>query len=368
MPTAAKPRRPLDQPDDAFLGSDEPLSRMSFGDHLDELRKRLIAALLGAAVGVLLCFYFAGDIIAFLVQPYRIALLAAGFNDQFLTLGPAELIITYLGVALKAGLVLSSPWVIYQIWKFIGAGLYARERKIVYKYIGPSVLMFFLGVAFFYFIALPVTLSYFSKFPRGTNHGTPQPTWIEKMLMGIKPIAPTTRPAPATQSATAAATEPDPGLHIPMLAADPTHFSGNDLTLWYNVTDQKLRVHVGDSTLNVQTQEADALFNQIPRLDDYLSFVTLMALIFGAMFELPMVVMVVAQLGLVTVPTLRKYRKVAYFGSSIAAMIAAPSPDLLTMMTIMLPLIGLYEFGLILARIVVGKQAAADAEMDADES
>jgi sec-independent protein translocase protein TatC len=87
------------------------------------------------------------------------------------------------------------------------------------------------------------------------------------------------------------------------------------------------------------------------RADDYLSFVAFTALIFGIAFEMPMVILILAQIDLVQTQTFRNIRKYAYFGILIAAVIAAPSGDLMTLGFLFIPLVVLYEVGIIAAAI-----------------
>src|SRR5262245_21268445 len=138
--------------------SDDPEDsqvRMTFGEHLEELRKRVIYSFLGSIFGIVVCFIYIKEIVQFIVTPYRVALLAHHLPDLFTYSTPAEPVITYLGLAFKCGLMISSPWIIYQLWCFVAAGLYPRERRIVYRYIAPTALHFLLGVSFLYFIVLP---------------------------------------------------------------------------------------------------------------------------------------------------------------------------------------------------------------------
>src|SRR5215469_4561245 len=110
-------------PDD----TEESQVRMGFGEHLEELRKRLILALLGSVGFIGVCLYYMYDIVGLLLRPYRLALMAHGYPPYLGYAKPAELVITFLGIGVKAGLVVASPWIIYQLWLFVGAGLYKRE-------------------------------------------------------------------------------------------------------------------------------------------------------------------------------------------------------------------------------------------------
>src|SRR4051812_13130433 len=144
--------------------AEESQSRMSFGEHLEELRKRIIRAMLGSVLAVGGCVYYCKEIVLIAVQPYRWAMRTAGYPAFLTAAKPTEVVMENLTLGVQAGLILSSPWIIYHIWSFVAAGLYQKERKVVYRYVAPSAILFLLGVGFFYFIVLPLTLRFFVTF------------------------------------------------------------------------------------------------------------------------------------------------------------------------------------------------------------
>jgi sec-independent protein translocase protein TatC len=331
------------------------LPTMSFGDHLTELRKRLILALLGSAIGISLCLYYDVNIIEFLYQPYLIALKWAGYPPHLQYFKALGSIIVYFTTALKAGLVVSSPWIIYQFWRFVASGLYPRERKLVYKYIGPSAVLFLLGVAFFFFLILPFLLKFIMEFNQQVQVPPLRPTWWETFLYPGKLM-----PHP---SAIAAAAKP---LIIPVLRHDPTHFKAGVATLWFNATDGQLRLHVGHQLLEIAGQPAKALFAPIPMLHDYLSFVTIMSLIFGIAFELPMVMLILSKIGVVSAAQFRSMWRYAVLGLAIVAVVLAPSPDIFTFASIYIPLLSLYGAGLVMATVAGRPKPEPEPEESTD--
>ncbi len=329
------------------------LQTMSFGDHLTELRRRLIYAILGAAIGIGLCLYYDTNIIEFVYQPYLIALKWAGYPPHlqyFKTLGS---FIVYFTTALKAGLVVASPWIIYQFWRFIASGLYPRERKVVYKYVGPSAFLFLLGVAFFFFLVLPFLLKFVMEFNQQVQVPPLKPTGWENFIYG-----PPRHLIHGHVYPTGAAGGP---LEIPMLRTDPTHFTPGKAAIWYNTSQGQLRVHAGRQLLEINAEPAKALFAPIPMLHDYLSFVTIMSLIFGLAFELPMVMLVLAKIGIVSAAQFRSMWRYAVLGLAIVAVLLAPSPDIFTFASIYIPLLTLYLAGLVLAGIAGRPRPEDDA-------
>ena len=135
-------------------------STMSLGDHLEDLRKRLMYALGGLVAGAIVGFCFSRQIIIFIEGPY----LEVMGDVRLQTLAPAEGFISFIKIAFVTGLILSSPWVFYQLWMFIAAGLYPHEKKYVHLAAPFSAVLFVAGAMFFILIVAPLTLRFLVKF------------------------------------------------------------------------------------------------------------------------------------------------------------------------------------------------------------
>ncbi len=140
---------------------DTPNSTMSLGDHLEELRSRLIYALAGLVICAIIGFCFGSRIITFIESPY-IGVMGDGARLQ--TLAPADGFISYIKIALITGLLISSPWVFYHLWMFVAAGLYPTEKKYVYLAAPFSAVLFIAGALFFIIIVAPLTLKFLVGF------------------------------------------------------------------------------------------------------------------------------------------------------------------------------------------------------------
>ena len=140
---------------------------MSLGDHLEELRIRLILALLGLVVGLIVCLFFGGFLLKLIAEPYAAAMEKANLEPVLLAIQPAEKFIVYFKTALLFGLILSSPWVFYQLWAFVSAGLYPRERMYVRRIVPISVLLFVAGSFFFIKVVAPMAMLFFINFNPG---------------------------------------------------------------------------------------------------------------------------------------------------------------------------------------------------------
>ena len=243
---------------------DDNPRQMTLGEHLDELRRRLLYALLGLGVAMGLSLAFGRELIGVLEQPYMQVAKEQGLDSQLAVLSSTAAVMVYFNVCLIAGAILASPWVFYQLWMFVSAGLYPHERRYVTYAVPLSVALFVAGAAFFLLIAVKPALRFLLGFS----------TWL-----GVRPVV---------------------------------------------------------------------------TLQEHISFVTTMMLVFGLMFQTPMVVLVLAKMHLVTVRTLSKYRRHVIVAILILAAVATP-PDIVDQVLLAVPMYLLYELGVLLAYLAVGK-------------
>jgi Tat protein translocase TatC len=235
--------------------------RMTFGEHLDELRRRLIfslAVILGLFV-LGLCFQ--DFLFALFIGPYervRHSLEAKGTKLPALGfIQVTEGFTAYMKVVFFFALLFGAPVLLHQMWQFIAAGLYRNERRWVMRVLPFSLTLFVLGLAFGYFVLLPMALRFLLTY----------------------------------------------------------------------------------STL-IQPQI---------RIDDYLSLMVALLLLMGAVFQLPLLMIVLDRVGIMRVATFTKYRRHAIVANCILAAIVTP-PDVFSQLLVMGPLVLLYEIGIIMAR------------------
>jgi sec-independent protein translocase protein TatC len=137
---------------------DAELPKMSFLDHLEELRKRLLISFIAVAVGFLACWAFAEPIFGKLQEPLT-AFLPKGDKLAYTRLTAPFFL--YMKVAFFAGLFVASPVVLMQLWLFIAPGLYKKERRLAAPFIIFGSLFFIMGGYFGYRFLLPATCSFF---------------------------------------------------------------------------------------------------------------------------------------------------------------------------------------------------------------
>ncbi|MCY4188390.1 MAG: twin-arginine translocase subunit TatC [Bryobacterales bacterium] len=138
---------------------------MSFLEHLEELRTRILRALGGLLVVYLACLALAGDLLRLAIEPFRGAARAIvgpeGEMIQLINIKPTEqFYVQYFKVPLLAAVFLGAPWLAYQAWQFIAPGLYKKEKRWATPFIFTTGGLFILGGLFCYFVALPVTLQF----------------------------------------------------------------------------------------------------------------------------------------------------------------------------------------------------------------
>jgi sec-independent protein translocase protein TatC len=134
--------------------------RMSFLEHLEELRQRLIRSLLALVVGFAASWGFREQIFHFLTQPLR----AYDPNIKFIYTGPSEALMLYMKMAFFVGIFVVSPYILYQIWAFISPGLYPHEKGYAAPFIVFGTVFFIGGAAFGHFYLFPVTFRFLGQF------------------------------------------------------------------------------------------------------------------------------------------------------------------------------------------------------------
>jgi sec-independent protein translocase protein TatC len=133
---------------------------MSLLAHLEELRKRIIFAVVGVVVGFLSCWSYADRIFGLMQQPIIQALRLHGLGGGLVYLNPTEPFNLYLEVGCVAGLFAASPFVFYQLWLFIAPGLYRNEKRYVLPFLISTVGLFLAGGFFGYRMVYPASLDF----------------------------------------------------------------------------------------------------------------------------------------------------------------------------------------------------------------
>ena len=131
--------------------------------HLIEFRKRLLWVLLTMTIGTVICYFFAAHIYGFLVQPLADA-MGPNSTGRLIYTGLAEAFFTYMKVSFFAGIFITFPILLWQIWLFIAPGLYKTEKRAVWPFLIATPALFFLGGACVYYVVLPMAWPFFLSF------------------------------------------------------------------------------------------------------------------------------------------------------------------------------------------------------------
>ena len=137
-------------------------TRMSFGEHLEELRRRIILSLTGTFAVFLVALFFQDQLVDLIMIPWYQAIEGLGGDKRaaLITIKPQETFIFYMKICFFTGLFVGAPITLYQMWRFVAAGLYPHERKAVMRIFPFSVILLMVGMIFGFTVLLPLGLGF----------------------------------------------------------------------------------------------------------------------------------------------------------------------------------------------------------------
>lgn len=147
--------------DPELLESGEDLEEQSLLEHLNELRKHLTRAAIGLLVATVLSFVFAEQLLLFLLDPYASSVPSGG---ELQTLRPTEGIETFFKVSLMSGAILSMPYTLIEIWRFISPALTNKEKRLVFIFLPSALGLFLIGISFAWFVLMPAAVFFLAGF------------------------------------------------------------------------------------------------------------------------------------------------------------------------------------------------------------
>jgi sec-independent protein translocase protein TatC len=246
--------------------------RMTLGEHLEELRKRILYAVAGLVAAMVASLALGRWTLRLLQRPFEVVMREYGMDERLAVLSTTAGIGVYFQVALIAGAMLASPWIFYQLWLFVSAGLYPRERRYVTTAVPSSAGLFIAGAAFYLFVMAVPMLRFLIGFGN----------WL-----GVKPIV---------------------------------------------------------------------------TLEEHIRQMTTMMLVCGLSFQMPLVVLILAKMGLVTLAKLHHFRRHVIVAILLVAAIATPSPSPLDQIILAVPMWLLYELGVLLVYLLVARKQRTPAD------
>lgn len=227
-------------------------------EHLTELRQRLIKSLVFILLGFFASWGFSEyifDIIRHPIEPF----LRTSSGGLIFT-APMDKFMAHLKISILSGVILSCPFWIYQLWKFVAPGLYQNERRWAISFVGFGSILFLSGVSFVYFVVYPMAFDFLMNFGGSTD--------------------------------------------MPMIT-----------------------------------------------ISDYISFFITTTLVFGVAFEMPLILTFLGMVGVIDAEFLRSKRRYAIVLLAVLSAVFTP-PDVISMVLMMIPMLGLYELSVILVSIL----------------
>lgn len=311
---------------------------MTIGEHLEELRWRLILGVAGVFLAFIACFVFSDKVIYVFCLPLIKVLQKYDINPQMVTDEVGEGFMVAIQISLIVAAAISGPWTLYQIWQFVAAGLYPHERKYVTKYLPLSMGLLISGMLFVYFLVLPWTLDFFIGWSTGI------PLFKEDAAMVEKPATrPTTQPTPSQPGANGGLGE----MIVPQLDGNPKPL--REGMIWFDTKQQRLKFVYKGQVRVIPFNSNNLLAPEI-KLETYINLVVSMLITFGVSFQLPLVVLTLERIGIVDMEFLRGARRYVYFAMAILAAMITPGDVITATIALVIPLILLYELGIWLAR------------------
>ncbi len=303
---------------------------MSFGEHLEDLRRRLIFSMLGIVPILILCLAVGQTLLRIVIAPLETALLRANESPTLQALSPIETFGAYLKVSTVAAIILGVPWCLWQLWLFVRPGLYPNEQRFAQFLVPLSSSLSIAGAAFLYYVLLPAMLYFLILFGTGVAQNKPP-------VAALPPAI--TLPA------------------IPVLQADPIDAAPG--AAWVLAPRHQLRIRL-DNGETVSTNLTSAgLIAQQYRVSEYVNLVFLLALVLALTFQTPVVIMLLSWSGLVDHRFLASKRKHVVLITVVLAAVITPTGDPVSLALLAIPLYILFEFGLVLARAVPPRRVAA---------
>jgi sec-independent protein translocase protein TatC len=324
------------------LEEDPESFSMSFGDHLEDLRRRLLWALAVPLPLAIVLFIFSDPFIEWLYVPLDGVLQASDLPRRLQALGPAEVLVVKLKLSLVFAVVLSAPWVLWQAWLFVRPGLYRSERRFVRFLVPGSGVLTVAGVSLMYWVMLPLMLLVLVGVGTSLDLGHPPPSRDAR-------IAQVLEAAPRIEVRASAPADPEPGDAWLL-------WPGMDLYVAVKPDPPDPDDPAAVEAIRVPPA-GEPIIAQEFRLTTYVNFVLILLLGIVIAFQMPLVILLMGWLGLVTADQLRARRKAAIFACAVIAAVITPA-DAASMIIMFIPLVALFELSLVLLVAVPASSVA----------
>ncbi len=367
---------------------------MSFLEHLQELRVRLLWSVVAVVVFAALSFTFAREIIAFMMGPLEMATQGMTIRPELHFTSITEPLFQSFKIALFAGIFFAFPFWFWQLWLFIAPGLFEKERKLVRPIILSASLLFLTGSSFAYYLAVPTAYRFLLIYanpqklqpaPKAPKRSGLVFEWhpASKAKQTAPPTSKPTKPSKSTKlskstkpTKTLAPTKPPGVLSFDMnakrkpkgvvrwtLALPPKYIQQpqkllqdlqkkHEIHLTFrhgpNQAPSQLRI-----LLPVPGKAGGLGLKPILTLQAYLNVSSWFLLGFGVVFQTPLVIFLLIFVGLVTPELLARYRRHAFVAILAISAVLTPTGDPINLMMMAIPMYVLYEIGLFASRVLL---------------
>ena len=309
---------------------------MSLGDHLEELRRRIVWAVAAPLPLMFLLFAVSNQLLEIMTRPHYAAMASMDLPPVMQVLSPPEMFLVKLKVSAIFALIFSASWIFYHAWMFIAPGLYREERRFIHLLVPGSVLLTAVGLLLLYYIMLPLMLQVLVMV--GTRF---------EVDMG-----------PRLDPAVAAMVESGDGRVALRTVPPPEPLEGE---LWVLVPEMELFIARADAegVLVAEPVRANraAGIQQPWRLREVVDFTLLMLAAIVIAFQLPLAMLLLGWTGLLDPVWLSGQRRYALFGCAVASAVLTPQ-DIVSMILMLVPLYGLFELGLLLMKTLPADRVA----------
>lgn len=161
FPSQSQTPAPGDDPDWDDDAAPDDAGKMSFLEHLDELRRRIIYSLIAIGIGFAVAYAYIDQIFGFIMRPMQLMLLP---GQKLIYIEPTEAFMLNIWIGLMAGLLIASPVVFAQLWLFIAPGLYSHEKKLAIPFVLMSTVLFATGTVFGHYVVFPIVWKFFVSY------------------------------------------------------------------------------------------------------------------------------------------------------------------------------------------------------------
>lgn len=382
--------------------------------HLEELRDRLLYSTIAIIICACVGFYYAFEIIAFMMYPLKRAMAGFPISAQLHFTSITEPLFQSFKIALFAGIGMAFPFWVWQLWKFVAPGLYQNEKKLVTPFVFSASLLFLAGTTFAYMLAVPLAYRFLLLYANPyyqigqKSAGEPSitlewepvgPKRVQKHVQPQKRSSPTSQPNKRLQKLRTKLRKKLPPLRLKSsdallpLRLEWSQKKGRSKGWQIKIksalpanqmTPQTLLRELGKRNgiefqlrrgkhferykirykwPKPKSQLGGGLLKPILTLQAYLSVSSWFLLGFGLIFQTPLLIILLTSSGVISVDTFKKYRRHSFVGILFISAVLTPTGDPVNLMIMAIPMYILFELGLWVSSVLKLKRQNSESDI-----